>query len=376
MLQLLTAHGLFNIGRAFIGVVLVVYLLQNGISLTTIALAKSLQLFASVLFNYPAGKIADKYGKKTAILCACGFALGYFLLMLSPTSEKVILGEILNGLSIAFYMGAYEAWVFEFKNDKENSFSLISRSAEILLLSSILASVIGALYFEQAIYLAFVFVSLAIPFYYQTPQKPINISADNYSFFAEIKYFLQHIDHKVVFFLLFGGAMQLIYQLWSVFFAQDMGLEKQYLGYILGAMFAGQWLFAFLSRQFKLDKKANANKWVLLGITIFAFVTLLLFFNQMPILMIAISFILFVAFCGLANNLYFSQSCDLFAKQPNESSMISLIDTSVRLIGAILLAVYALLEWHNATWVWLFFPIIIMGYGIIYSICHKRSENL
>lgn len=372
MWQLLIGHGLFNIGRTFIGVILVVYLLQNGISVHTIAVAKALQLFASVVFNYPAGKFADKYGKKIAILCSCTFSLGYFVLMLSPSDEKVIFGEVLNGLSIAFYMGAYETWILEFKNDKENNFSLISRSAEILLFASIIASVVGAIYFHQSIYLALIFVVMAMFFYWKTPQIKRNESRLYPPFVNEVKHFFRLIDHQVVFLILFGGGMQLIYQFWSVFIAQDIGVSNHYLGYVLGLMFAGQWLCIFISRKFSLDKIPNAKPLVLANVALFAFLTFILFFYSVHFLYIVISFIVFVSLCGLANNLYFAYGCSLFTEQGNESSMVSLVDTCLRLSGAALLSLYALFGSFQSVWLWLFFPLIILSYGIMRGILYKR----
>lgn len=359
MFRLLTAHGFFNTGRAFIGPVLTVYLLQHGISLTTIALAKAIQLVVSVLFNYPAGKIADKFGKKTSIILSCLFSAIYFALMLMPSDETVILGEIFNGLAIAFYMGAYEAWVFEFKNEKENSFSLITRSSEVLLLSSILASIIGALYFQHAIYFSLIFMAIAIPLYLRTPQKPIMSQSHSLSFFGELKQFIQSIDNKLLFFLCFGGSMQLIYQLWAVFLGKDIGIKNEQLGYILGGMFAIQWLFSFISRKVKLNQKPYVNKLVFSGVTFFSLLTIFCFLAEYPHWLIAVSFIIFSGFCGLTMNLYFAQSCQIFSNQRNESSMISLIDTNVRLFGATLLGIYALLQIQTAVWVWLVFPVII-----------------
>lgn len=214
MFRILMSHSFFNLSRAFIGAVLIVYLLNNQISLTTIAIAKSLQLFISVIMNYPAGKISDRFGYKTVILISCLCSLIYFLLMLNPINMTVLLGEIFNGLSIAFYMGAYEAWIFEFKNEKENIFTLISRRAELFFISSIIVSIIGGLYFNQALYFILLFMILAIICYTITPQN--NLSSNSIitdkiknTFFTDLKLFSKKADKSLLFSLIFTGSMQI-----------------------------------------------------------------------------------------------------------------------------------------------------------------------
>ncbi len=96
MYRILSAHGLFNLARAFIGAVLIIYLTNHGISLSVIALAKSAQLIVSVLFNYPAGLISDRYGNKVTVLLACVAEMIYFGLMLHPSEQSVITGEMFN----------------------------------------------------------------------------------------------------------------------------------------------------------------------------------------------------------------------------------------------------------------------------------------
>lgn len=373
MYSLLTGHTLFHIGRGFIGVILAVYLLQQGISLETIAVAKSLQLVASVLFNYPAGKIADRFGKKTAILTACFFSILYFTLMLFPSIETVIMGEIFNGLSIACYMGAYEAWIFEFKSQKENSFSLISRSTEMLLLGSIFASIVGAFYFDQAIYFALFFVFCALPFYLFTQQRKETKPLQQ-TFLGEIRFFYQTLNLKAVFCLFFVGGMQLIYQLWSVFVVQDLQINKAMLGYILATMFAGQWLLMLIARKTAFSQKTYANYLMLGVVSLLAVSVLLLSYAQQSSLFIIFCFVCFTACCGLTSNLYFSASCQLFAKIPNESSMISLLDMHIRLVGAVILGLYSQFYAQDTIIIWEFFPLLILIYCMFRLFLMRKSS--
>lgn len=360
MYRLLTAHGFFNASRSFIGAVLVVYLINHSIPLDTIILAKSLQLAASVLFNYHAGIIADKFGKKVSIILSCFFTILSFLSMINPTNTNVIIGEMLNGLSIAFYMGAYEAWVFEFKNKKENSFSLMSRSSEILFLSSILASVIGALYFYESLYLSISFMIVAITLFYSTPQRIEKIEIIKINLMQTINIFLKKMNKKLAFTILFIGSMQLIYQYWSIFFAENLNINKENLGYILAIMMFSQYLTSFLSRKIKFNEFKYANIISLLSVSIFSILTILTFKLTSNIYIILFLFILFLSSSSILHNLYFSWGCSVFSNYKIESSLISLLDASSRLIGALLLWLFSGLTAEHSYLAWLFFPTLII----------------
>lgn len=78
-LMLFLGSSLFNLSRTFVSAVLILYLLTSGINLSTIGLAKSLQLAVSILITVPAGKFADKYGNKISVVLACLFGSLYFI---------------------------------------------------------------------------------------------------------------------------------------------------------------------------------------------------------------------------------------------------------------------------------------------------------
>lgn len=365
MFQLLTAHSFFNLARAFIGAVLMVYLLDQQISLETILLAKALQLLVSVVANYHAGKISDRFGKKTAVLLSCVCSLIYFYLMLEPTETKVIIGEMFNGLCIAFYMGAYEAWLFEFKNKQENRFSLISRSAEVFFLSSILATIVGALYFSQALYFSLVFMGLAFTAYVITPQKQSPSVALATHLSGDLKRFFAKGNIALWFYLLFAGSMQIIYHFWAVFASRNLGFANEQLGYVLSMMFGVQWLFSWASRRMQLNQKRYGNFVALSGVLIFSLLTMSTYTLNFSLYFILFCFLLFVGFCGLCGNLYFAQSCQCFTEQHSESSMISLIDASGRIVGAIYFAIFSGIATENVPYVWGVFSLLVGGYFVI-----------
>lgn len=364
MYRILSAHGLFNLARAFIGAVLIIYLTNHGISLSVIALAKSAQLIVSVLFNYPAGLISDRYGNKVTVLLACVAELIYFGLMLHPSEQSVITGEMFNGLGIALYTGAYEAWIFTHKKGSEDSFSLISRSAEMLFIATIISGVIGAIFAQYSLHLSLAFMTVSLAAYALTPEKRKVINEDQTvtSRFSGVTKLIKMADSNVLNFMFIGGLMQLLYQFWPVFFKNSpIHFSQKEVGYVFAASMIAQWFFTSASRKKSFNKKKYAASVCYLGVLLSSVLTLLspLYLQQYPVA-IVFFYCVFISFCTLTTNYFFSQSCNLFSHAQDESSMISLLDTGARCIGALSLAVVSALNMENITFIWMAFPAFIL----------------
>lgn len=370
MFRILSAHGLFSLARAFIGAVLVIYLLDRGISLSVIAIAKSAQLVVSVLFNYPAGLISDKYGNKVAILLACVAEIVYFALMIHPSDNQVILGEMFNGLGIAFYTGAYEAWVFTHKKKTEDSFSLISRSAEMLFIATIISGVIGAIFSQHSLLLSIVFMAISICVYAITPEsRRCASNKDNKltEYRGVIKLF-KAADANVVSYMVIGGFMQLIYQFWPVFFkSEPLAFTQKEVGFVFASSMIAQWMFTIYARKIGFNNQKYATMLCYSGIIITSITTILgaHIFNETPLL-ITLSYCMFISFCSLTTNYLFSKSCNLFSNSHDESSMISLLDTGARCLGALSLAVISALNIQNISVIWCAFPVFVVVVSFVH----------
>lgn len=374
MLRILFSHGLFSLSRAFIGAVLVIYLMNKGVALSVIAMAKSAQLVTSVIFNYPSGLIADKYGNKPAILLACLSELIYFYLMLNPSDSNVIIGETFNGLGIALYTGAYEAWIFTHKKDKEDSFSLISRSAEMLFIATILSGILGAIFYQYSLLLSMTFMVVAFIAYAFTPEikKQKTNSTDATS--TGLLKLLRTANYNVINYIAFGGLMQLIYQFWPVFFkSAPLAYSPKEVGFVFAASMVTLWIFTYYARKQSFNKYKYAPILCYLGITITSLVTIVVpyyLFNFS--LVVVASYCLFIAFGTLTVNYFFSSSCNIYSNSSDESSMISLLDTSARCLGATALAVVSLFNIQNISFIWSIFPF----FAIIIAVAGLSKRSL
>ena len=359
MLRVLSAHGLFSLSRAFIGAVLVIYLINKGVALSVISIAKSAQLVTSIIFNYPSGLVADKYGNKLAILLACLSELIYFYLMLNPSNSNVIIGEIFNGLGIALYTGAYEAWIFTHKKGKEDSFSLISRSSEILFIATILSGVLGAMFSQYSLLLSMIFMVISFITYAFTPEikKQKTNNTDNIA--TGLLKLLRAANYNVINYVTFAGLMQLLYQFWPVFFkSSPLSYSQKEVGFVFAASMVTLWIFTYYTRTKGFNKYSYAPILCYLGIIITSLVTIIApyyLFNFSVV--VVVSYCLFISFCTLTVNYFFSISCNIYSNSSNESSMISLLDTSARCLGAAVLAVVSLFNMQNIALIWSIFPL-------------------
>lgn len=367
MFKLLGGHGFFNLSRAFIGAVLVVYLIGNGIDVSVIALAKALQLAVSVILNYPAGKLSDRFGNKVSITLACGAEVIYFALMINPTELKVICGEMFNGCGIALYAGSWEAWIFAHKNEKEDSFSLIARSSEILFIATVISGVVGAYFSDYSFFMSigFMLISLLIYLLATEKRKPVGNACDYKKSKSDeigVVKLIKKSDRNVFVFFAIAGMMQLVYQFWPLYFTQPLVFftQKQ-IGYVFAISMMSQWLVTIIARKINFNKMKYASILCLAMIFVSSLFTILLpvFGNEWGGGYV-LSYCLFLAVSALSGNFYFSRSCNLYSNDADESSMISLLDASARGIGAIALWIISVLGINNPSVIWSVFPAMVM----------------
>ena len=383
MFGILSSHGLFNLSRAFIGAILIIYLVNSGIDLSVIALAKSAQLIVSVIFNYPAGVLSDKYGNKITIILACLSEIIYFAFMIHPNNFNVIAGEMFNGLGIALYAGAFEAWLFKFKEEsknKEDSFSLISRSYEVLFFSTILSGVIGAFYSNLSLYFSMIFMFLSL-FSFAFTKTPISKVCGTMQPIPPLKNsgngvvkFFRNFDVNIVIYIVIAGMMQLLYQFWPVFFkGQPLFFSQKQVGVVFALSMISQWIFTNVSRKVGFNKNKKAVLFCFVGLFLSSLLTISSRYLNFNLYVIVIIYCLFISFGTLSVSYFFSVSCNIFSNDKDESSMISLLDASSRCFGALCLGFVSLFNINDAFIIWSAFPIFVLLLSVL-LIFKKRHE--
>ena len=113
-------NGLFiyallgSFGRAFTISSDTLFFLSKGLTFGSIS---SLEIFLAVAvmaLELPSGMIADRYGRKAALLISCGArAIAYLFVIASPSYGSFATAFLFFGAGVAFQSGAMNAWLVE-----------------------------------------------------------------------------------------------------------------------------------------------------------------------------------------------------------------------------------------------------------------------
>lgn len=352
MRRLLSSHCLLYLARSFISAVLVVYLVGQGISLSTISLAKATQLLVSIAFNVVGGKVSDRFGSRSCALLSCVSSILYFLLMIDPTEAKVIMGEALNGLAIALYKGAYEAWSFKLKATKEPVVFILFRSNETMFVAMMVAGVLGAFFASQALVISILVSVLACFMFALTPEpreRPAHIVASTR---LHVSASLRRFD--VYLYVFAAGLTQLIYQYWPIYLMQASGhtLSQQEIGWAFGGGMCAQALVTRYVRQQNYVGKEALTKFaiglLLLACGGVAVVPVLLVGKEAAVA----SYIFFATAAGLYLGLIFGKICAHFNSTGQAAQLISWVDAMGRSAGAAFLTLMGVFHQESIGVVW------------------------
>lgn len=345
LLLLNIANFVFNFARMLSGAIFIIILEAQGIPLSTISIAKGSQLLTSMLLVLPSGIIADKYGGKYAIITACVFSIAYYYFLIEPTHEKVIIGEICNGVALAFYTGAFESWLFSLTSQKDalNLHTHLARSRELSYLSIVFGGLIGTFISSHIFSSSLILMTGSLIIFLMVKKREENCQIQIQE---KTKYFIPAfkslVSKRIGFFLLassflVGGSMQLIYQFWQPFFFKfpDLDGSKQLLGLIFIAFMLTQYFTSKLIRKYVL--KSTEQMIYLTGLC-WAIASILLLNTILTENFISsiVSFCLFFGMTAAASNLLMAQLGEIVEVRL-QSTAISLLDLLGKSLGSSLL---------------------------------------
>ncbi|MFA6916568.1 MAG: MFS transporter [Parachlamydiales bacterium] len=339
------ANFIFNFSRMLSGAIFIIILEDQGITLSTISLAKGGQLLTSMLFVLPSGIIADKYGGKYAILTACIFSIFYYYFLIEPTHEKVIIGEICNGVALAFYTGAYESWLFSLISQKDalNLHTHLARSRELSYLAIVFGGLIGTFISGHIFSSSLILMAGSLIIFLMIKKREEN---NQIQIQEKTKYFISAfknlVSKRIGFFLLtssflVGGSMQLIYQFWQPFFFKfpDLVDSKQSLGLIFIAFMLTQYFTSKLIRKYVLK---SIEQMIYLTGLCWGIASILLLNTILTENFISsiVCFCLFFGMAAVASNLLMAQLGEIVEARL-QATAISILDLLGKSLGSSLL---------------------------------------
>lgn len=104
----------FSFARMLIGATSALYLLSRGLTLPELGLLKTLQAALIGVLDLPSAYLADKFGRKPAIVSAIFFATAWLLTTaFAQTTTHLYIGEVFNSISLAAFSGAFIAYLID-----------------------------------------------------------------------------------------------------------------------------------------------------------------------------------------------------------------------------------------------------------------------
>lgn len=378
MRRLLLCHGLFNMSRSFISAVLVVYLLDSGVGLDTISLAKAVQLIVTLVLNVPAGWLADRRGNKACVMAACFCAMAYLLLLLRPGTMTVIVGEAFNGLALVFYKGAYEAWIFGYRNRRENSFSLVFRSNEIMYAAMMTAGVAGAALAAYSIHASLVVMAVAALLFFGVAECPPGPQPDAGSSGGPLGALAQAGGATLLLYVALAGSARLLYQYWPVYLRQApaMPLDQMEIGMTFGVCMLAQALAASVTRRHPQGRGSSWRFYAAAALVLGAAVAVIAPAYALDKTAVAAIYIFLATAVGLNVGLLFSRVCDSIVGSGHEGSLISAMDAAARLCGAVMLLVIWLRDINDISLIWaplLACSVLLFGHALFGRMRQQRA---
>jgi MFS family permease len=139
-------------GMYFFIPILTLYMLDNGVGISTIVIAQVFYSIVSFSMEMPTGLLADKYGQKLSIVLGyLSASIGVVLLYFYPDAFGLYVCYSFMGLAGAFLSGSQEALLFEYMKETEKSSYQKAYAAMVSsgVLGVIVSSAIAGLMVQQ-----------------------------------------------------------------------------------------------------------------------------------------------------------------------------------------------------------------------------------
>lgn len=238
--------------NGIIGPLFIVYLLSIHINPAQIGLLLGVERLSIIIFEFPTGIFADKYGQKKSLLISFFLLSGLFLaIFFSNNFYSLLALSVLWGIAYTFQSGAKESLMIDNLDLKENDerrnyvFTRISIFGNVgFFLGGIIAAVL-AFYYLRSIWLIASFFNLILFFLYfffvkesllrenlilakSSITKIISTAKDNLKFVFSDKIIFLFIAIAVF----FGLAISIYGLAYPIFLKNSMNIPNYYFGFL------------------------------------------------------------------------------------------------------------------------------------------------
>ena len=128
------------------------FYLQNGLNLADFLLFQSIFYFTGLIAEIPAGYIADIFSrKKVLIFSYLLFMLRIILWIIAPNYWTILTGEVLYGLSKAFYRGTSDSYIYDYLKENDSADYMLNKYGKFnffMSCGSAVSCLVGAWLYE------------------------------------------------------------------------------------------------------------------------------------------------------------------------------------------------------------------------------------
>ena len=104
------------------------FYLHNGLSLSDFLLFQSIFYFTGLIAEIPAGYIGDIFPRKNVLIFSyLLFMIRIIMWIIAPNYFTILAGEILYGLSKAFYRGVSDGYIYDYLRDKQKTNLMLNK---------------------------------------------------------------------------------------------------------------------------------------------------------------------------------------------------------------------------------------------------------
>jgi MFS family permease len=178
----ITVLYIFNvtINLIFVGPIFVLFLLDNGLSMTQIMLLETIFAGVIVALEVPTGYFADKLGRRISLILSVLFiSVGALVYSLSHRFSQFMLGEIVWGVGSSLLSGCIDAMLYDTLSaiGREGEYQKIQGRANLIMLitcgvCALVGGWLGAMNLRWSLYASFIGLTIGIPVPFLLKEPP------------------------------------------------------------------------------------------------------------------------------------------------------------------------------------------------------------
>lgn len=273
----------------------VLYMQENGLSLTEIMILQSVYTIVTLIASVPFGALADRWGRKYVLIISQLLNIfGYFIYIFSTSFWTFFAGEIIFGLSTATFFGVGEAFVYDslkatkhvnkYKKVQGNVYAINDFVMGITGMFGAAIAAVLSMRFTYGLSILPLTIALFVIFSFKEPkhEKPLYIfekyEPRKIGYFRHIKetliFTLTHPQLKfiILFSMLIGSFAFMTFFFNQVYFT-EVGISLKYIGILYAIMFS---FSAFGAKSCHYVEEKLKEKWTSILIVSLFFIFLLI----------------------------------------------------------------------------------------------------